>query len=72
LMELNFLTYEAEEDTTVIIDSTIVLPDNTIIPDSLFTIQDTTSIIDSVLITTEEDSISIFPEPEDSLEVRKQ
>ncbi|MDP8315721.1 MAG: tetratricopeptide repeat protein [Candidatus Celaenobacter antarcticus] len=68
----HFLTYEAEEDTTVIIDSTIVLPDSTIIPDSLFTIQDTTSIIDSVLITTEEDSISIFPEPEDSLEVRKQ
>jgi len=30
----NFLTYEAEEDTTVIIDSTIVLPDSTIIPDS--------------------------------------
>ncbi len=68
----HFLSFETVEDTTVIIDSTIALPDSTIIPDSLFTIQDTSSIIDSVLITAEEDSIFIFPEPEDSVEVPKQ
>jgi len=67
----HFLSFETEEDTTVIIDSTIVVPDSTFIQDSLFTIQDTTSIIDSIQITTEEDSIVIFHEPEDSLDVPK-
>lgn len=68
----HFLSFETVEDTIVIIDSTIIFPDSTFIQDSSFTIQDTSSIIDSVLITTEEDSIFIFPEPEDSVEVPKQ
>ena len=68
----HFFSFETEEDTTVIIDSTIIVQDSTFIPDSLFTIQDTTSIIDSVQITAEEDSIFILPEPEDSLEIPKQ
>ena len=68
----HFLSFETEEDTIVIIDSTIVLPDSTFIPDSLFTIQDTTSIIDSIQIITEEDSVSIIPEPEEKLEDLKQ
>lgn len=68
----HFLSFETVEDTTVIIDSTIIFPDSTFIQDSSFTIQDTSSIIDSVLITTEEDSIFIFLEPEDSVEVPKQ
>ena len=67
----HFLSFETEEDTTVIIDSTIVVPDSTFIQDSLFTIRDTNSIIDSIQIITEEDSIVIFHEPEDSLDVPK-
>jgi hypothetical protein len=68
----HFLSFETEEDTTVIIDSTIVVPDSTFILDSLFTIRDTTSIIDSIQIITEEDSVSIIPEPEEKVEDLKQ
>ena len=68
----HFIPFEVEEDTTVIVDSMIVVQDSTFIADSLYTIQDTLSIIDSIQVSIEEDSVLIIPEPEKNMEVPKQ
>jgi len=68
----HFIPFKTEKDTTVIIDTAIVVPDSTFIADSLYTIQDTLSIIDSIQVTTEEDSFMIVPEPEKNMEVPTQ
>jgi len=69
---VHFIPFEVEKDTTVIIDTVIVMPDSTFIADSIYTIQDTLAIIDSMQVTTEEDSVIIILKPEENMEVPTQ